>query len=72
MPLHSRAIPLQFPEQPSDLRARFEQLVDGSLIGLAGASSVGLLAEDGGLADLRLQNWVAFAVNGARQERQDG
>ena len=66
---HPLPVLAQDAEQASDLAARFNHIVNGSILGLVGASVTGRLAEDGGLADLRLANLLWWAVNG--DERQD-
>ena len=72
---HPLPVLAQDAEQASDLAARFNHIVNGSILGLVGASVTGRLAEDGGLADLRLANQVRHAVQGldrlAPAERQD-
>ena len=72
---HALPVLAQDAEQSSDLRTCFEHIVNGSIVGLVGASVTGRLAEDGGLADLRLANQVRHAVQGlerrAPAERQD-
>lgn len=72
MSSHPLPVLSQDAEESADLRARFNHICDGSIVGLVGASVTGRLAEDGGLADLRMANLLWWAVNGDKRQDAGG